>query len=108
MQLARARYDLTPRRAAVTNVAKLRPPRLDAAPQQRTHEVAARRSLRVDDEDGRPLLEHLGGAGAERCCEVRSDEAVAEISRRSAARPPMCGSGAARSRTSHSAVSRCR
>ena len=76
MQLARARYDLTPRRAAVTNVAKLRPPRLDAAPQQRTHEVAARRSLRVDDEDGRPLLEHLGGAGAERCCEVRSDEAV--------------------------------
>eukprot|EP00964_Phaeocystis_antarctica_P023574 scaffold13160_cov81-Phaeocystis_antarctica.AAC.7 len=31
-----------------------------------------------------------------------------EISRRSAARPPMCGSGASRSRTSHSAVSRCR
>lgn len=79
VQLARARYDvLAPRRAALANVAKLRPPGLDAVPQQRAHEVAARRSLRVDDEDGRPLLERLGDAGAERRCEARSNKAVGD------------------------------
>ena len=82
VQLARARYDLTTRRAraraACLYLAKLRPPRLDAVPQQRAHEVGARRPVRVDDEDGRPLLERLGDAGAERGCEARRDEAVGD------------------------------
>ena len=50
----------------------------EAVPQQRAHEVAARRPLRVDDEDGRPLLERLGDAGAERRCEARSNKAVGD------------------------------